>query len=74
MSYIEYKEVTVTKLTCSHPRVKNIWEVGALAAVPNTATMERRVNIILDDGTREEFIDDGSGKAVEDLEKYLLTI
>ena len=77
MSYIERKEIVVNKLVCTHPKIKKIWELGCLAAIPTDSKMTRIVCLLWYDGDKEcrrEFEDDGGGQAIIDAEKFLETL
>ncbi len=71
MTYIKREPVTVTRLTCSHPKVKRIWEHGALAATPTNSLMTRVLCIQLDNDEVKHFEDGGEGQAEADAEKFL---
>lgn len=72
--YIKRKKVMVEKLTCSHPKVRSIWETGGLSALETNPDMVRNVHIMLKDFTRHDFTDKGEGKAIEEAEQFLSTL
>lgn len=57
--YITTELVQIPKLTYSHPKVLRIWEWGAFATVPTSGEPFRKIGILLKDGSRHEFSDDG---------------
>jgi hypothetical protein len=72
--YITYEEQVIKKLTCSHPKVKRIWEWGGGAAIPTDGTMQVYLSIILEDDSRYVFEDNDSGSAIEKAEQFLSTL
>lgn len=76
MSYIEIKEETVQvkRMVCSHPLVTKIWEYGGMAALPTNGEVFRFVCLLLNDGSRYEFKDNGDGKAIEDADFFLKSL
>lgn len=72
--YIKREKVLVEKLTCSHPKVINIWETGGLSAIENNSEMVRNIHIMLKDFTRHDFTDKGEGKAIEEAEQFLSSL
>lgn len=69
--YITHEPVTITKIVCSHPKVKKIWEYGGFAGLPSTKEATRTIAIILDDESIVEFTDSADGQAEQDAEDYL---
>lgn len=55
MSYLKHEPVTVTKLTCSHPKVKRIWEWGGLSVNDVTSDPLHYVGMIMENDDRLEF-------------------
>ena len=68
---IKREPVTVTRLTCSHPEVKRIWEYGGASMNPTNGTLHRFLCLELLNGEVKEFKDDGEGQAETDAEKFL---
>lgn len=72
MGYLQRKEVKVTRLTCSHPKVLRIWEYGSLSAYPINSEMNRTICVLLEGNVSAiEFKDKADGSAEIELEKYL---
>ncbi len=74
MTYIKKEPVMVEQLVCTHPKVKRIWEYGGGSADPSDNRFFYYLCLILEDGTKKEFKDNGYGKAKDDAEAYLKTI
>lgn len=72
--YIKREKVMVEKLTCSHPKVRNIWETGGLSASETSPEMVRNIHIMLKDFSRHDFTDKGEGKAIEEAEQFLANL
>ena len=71
MSYIKHEPVTVTKLTCNHPKVKRIWEYGGASTNPTDGTMHSYVSIQLDNDEVVNFKGDENESPELKAEKYL---
>lgn len=72
--YIKREQITVERLTCSHKKVKKIWEYGALAEIPTSSLMTRVLCIQLENDEVKKFEDNGNGQAEIDAEKFLQEI
>lgn len=72
--FIFYEPVTIQKISCAHPKVKNIWETGSLAAMPNNSLTVVNIHIILHDGVLKQFTDVDYKKAIEQAEGFLKTL
>ncbi len=69
--YINREPVTVDKLVCKHPRVKQFWEYGS---IDMHGVMYQNIGIITDDGVRHEFANSNPSEAVAKAEQFLATL
>jgi hypothetical protein len=75
MNYLKREQVTVERLTCSHPKVSRIWEYGGLASTPTNSEAVRYICILMEGDTHPiQFTDNGDINAINELEKYLQAI
>jgi len=71
MSFIGKEKKEIYVLTCSHPKVKKIWEWGGGASIPTNGDLIRNISILLDTGQVCNFKDDKESTAEEQIDKYL---
>lgn len=71
MRYLEIKQVT--RLVCSHPKVRAVWETGSMEAM-NPVVIYHNIHLILDSGERKDFTDKDYEKVKEKTEYYLSTL
>lgn len=60
------------RLICSNPRIKHIWQWGALSPNKPTGTIIHKLSILLDDDTREDFdLTNNYMNGIREAEKWL---
>lgn len=70
MKHIELKQVDGGKLlVCNHPKVSRIWQYGYSDANPKSPVKDF-IGLQVGDETIS-FEEDGTGKAIQDAEKFL---
>lgn len=77
MGYIEHQENVIKKLSCTHPKIKKIWEYGGCATIPTSGELVRYVSLLWYEGNtecRRDFKDNGDGKAIIEAEIFLSTL
>jgi hypothetical protein len=75
MNYVTHEDLVVKRITCNHPKVKKIWEWGALAAVNITGEMVHCISLILDNDERVDFKSEKENDPVyKKVESYLQNI
>jgi len=74
MNYLEIKEVTATKLVCSHPKVLFCWATGHLSQNPEDSLMKYCIHLIMKDSSRKEFMGDDVETVNKQAEEFLQSL
>jgi len=70
MSFIEKKEVMVTQLVCSHPKVKSVNQYGGMSG-SNDGTMVSYVSLRMHDESKHDFKDMPNNDGISQAEEFL---